>query len=66
MTAVCLIPNCGRKAPSDEAFCSRHRDRKFQGDEAMYQQFKKRLMRELLVDVHGVSNYGRLVSQEDT
>jgi len=24
--AICLIPNCGRRAPPDEAFCSHHRD----------------------------------------
>jgi len=59
MRAFCLIPNCHRKAPSDEAFCSWHRDDP--GHEALYQQFKKRLMREVMVDVPGTSNYGRLV-----
>lgn len=27
MEAICLIPNCGRHAPAQEAFCSHHRDR---------------------------------------
>jgi len=26
MTAQCLIVNCNRRAPADEAFCSAHRD----------------------------------------
>lgn len=26
-TAICIIPNCGRRAPALEPFCSKHRDR---------------------------------------
>lgn len=25
--AVCIIPNCGKRAPAAEAFCADHRDR---------------------------------------
>lgn len=28
MSAVCLIPNCGKAAPASEAFCSEHRHEK--------------------------------------
>lgn len=33
--------------------------------EDLYQAFKARLRQELMVDVHGVSNYGLLVERHD-
>lgn len=33
--------------------------------EELYQAIKARLLAELLVDVHGTSNYGRLVERSD-
>lgn len=33
MTAVCIIPNCGRRCPGHEPFCSEHRDKSAPGDE---------------------------------
>ena len=26
MTAICMIPNCRKQAPADDAFCVEHRD----------------------------------------
>lgn len=33
--------------------------------EELYQEFKARLVAELMVDVHGASHYGRLVERSD-
>ncbi len=65
MTAICVIPNCGQEAPPNEGFCPAHSAAKWVGTETLYQAFKKRLIDELLVDVHGSPNYGRLLPKEN-
>ena len=58
----CLMTNCSRTAPIDEAMCKGHRD----DCRLDYKRLRDRLISDLLVDIPLTSHYGRLISKSDS